>query len=96
MNNGKDKTLNLDLAAEAFGMIRLNDDLIAPASISMIEADKTGSITIELLSGNRYSFDTKAAGQMQSWLEARKIEAQRARMGAAQQIMIDPSQFKRH
>jgi len=96
MNNGKDKTLNLDLAAEAFGMIRLNNDLIAPASISMIRATGTGGIMIELLSGESESYDAKAAGQLQTWLEARKVEAQRARMGAAQQIMIDPSQFKRH
>ena len=86
MNNGKAKEFDLNLASEAFGMIRLGDDLIAPATISRIRLLDDGSIEIELLSGNLHSFGQAEASQLQSWLEDRKAEAQRARMN----IPVDP------
>lgn len=86
MNNGKVKELDLNLASEAFGMIRLGDVLIAPAAIAAMRLSGYDDLEIELLSGNKCHFVSSEASQLQSWLEDRKAEAQRARMN----IPVDP------
>lgn len=98
MNNGKVKEFDLNLASEAFGMIRLGDVLIAPAAIAAMRTTDTSEIEIELLSGSKYTFHETYALQFQEWLEARKAEAQRARMNPAldpRQLIIDASKLRR-
>ena len=89
MNNGKTKTFDLGLAGEAFGMVRLGETLIAPASISVLRLTEYDGIEIELLSGNKYTFEQIEAAQLQNWLESKKAEARRA----LQQQQFDPRQI---